>query len=55
MTFIPLTRLPWRNAIANHHALPDHWIKTVSLVQRIDAWRLWLADKPSGHWLLCHH
>tara|TARA_R110000850_G_scaffold129510_2_gene249454 strand:+ start:2218 stop:3909 length:1692 start_codon:yes stop_codon:yes gene_type:complete len=54
VTFIPLTRLPWRNTIANHYALPNHWIAPASLTRRINAWRLWLADKPSGHWLLCH-
>ncbi|EPC01173.1 hypothetical protein L861_11400 [Litchfieldella anticariensis FP35 = DSM 16096] len=53
MTFVPLTRLPWRRASANHRSLPHHWVDPVSLPQRIDAWRHWLANQPAGHWLLC--
>lgn len=53
MTFVPLTRLPWRKATANHRSLPHHWVDPVSLSRRIDAWRLWLADQPGGLWILC--
>ncbi|MGR2739531.1 AMP-binding protein [Billgrantia sp. Q4P2] len=53
MTFVPLTRLPWRRAITNQHSLPRHWVDPFSLTQRIDAWRRWLADQPAGQWLLC--
>ncbi|MGM0858233.1 MAG: AMP-binding protein [Pseudomonadota bacterium] len=52
MTFVPLIRLPWRNAHVDRRALPRHWADSTSLTHRIDAWRLWLADKPRGHWLL---
>ncbi|PAU78110.1 AMP-binding protein [Halomonas salipaludis] len=52
MTFVPLTRLPWRRAITHQHSLPRHWVDPFSLTQRIDAWRRWLAGQPAGHWLL---
>ena len=53
MTFVPLTRLPWRSAVANHHSLPRHWSTPSSLLRRVDAWRRWLEPQPGGHWLLC--
>lgn len=53
MTFVPLTQLPWRRALANHRSLPYHWADPASLSQRIDAWRRWLANQPDGYWLLC--
>ncbi len=53
MTFISLTQLPWRAAFARHESLPSHWVCGASLASHIDAWRHWLADKPTGRWLLC--
>ncbi|GGX86765.1 AMP-binding protein [Litchfieldella qijiaojingensis] len=53
MTFVPLTRLPWRRANKNHRSLPHHWVDPISLPRRIDAWRHWLDDQPGGRWLLC--
>ena len=52
MTFVPLTLLPWRNATRGHRALPRDWVDAKALAHRVDAWRLWLADKPHGHWQL---
>src|SRR5690554_141291 len=53
VTFVPLTRLPWRSAVANHHSLPRHWSTPSSLLRRVDAWRRWLEPQPGGRWLLC--
>lgn len=55
VTFVPLTRLPWRSAVdINKHSLPRHWSTPSSLLRRVDAWRRWLEPQPGGHWLLCH-
>lgn len=53
MTFISLTQLPWRAAFARHESLPSHWVCGASLASHIEAWHHWLADKPTGRWLLC--
>lgn len=52
MTFVPLTRLPWRNLVDKHSPPLQHWVNPALLSRRIDAWRQWLADQPGGHWLL---
>lgn len=55
MTFVPLTRLPWRSAAAkSQRSLPRHWSNPASLLRRVDAWRRWLEPQPGGRWLLCH-
>jgi acyl-coenzyme A synthetase/AMP-(fatty) acid ligase/3-hydroxymyristoyl/3-hydroxydecanoyl-(acyl carrier protein) dehydratase len=53
MSFVPLSQLPWRRALAPAGLPAGEWVDPATLVSEIARWRNWLADKPPGSWLLC--